>query len=480
MVVIKSAFKLLSILRIGTLSGVAVPLVQVRSDGMVSRHTLQLEEIMKSLTWFDAPSNRHKTLPLRDLRLFLPSQSRPKKGADSPSHNGAGLQGSPGSLGKEIGLCAIMPRPKAKCYLLDLGALKLLCMSKRVEVLYTDSSNRRQSVNQFVDELCASIALNRKEAKSDCESSLSFELQVLEAALTTIVNKFYKQLALVEPILDGLVSDTISLPTEIKVGRLAALKKSLFAYNQGVQSITNAIKELLSNNRDMADMYLRHVPREEDEHEEVEFLLEAYVADLVDIEMEAVGMIAQIEDTMELISLHLNSQRNRIIKLSLVMEMLAVTAASGAVVGSIFGMNLTSGFEQSPSAFYWVTGGCTALMASILTGFLLRFRHLVVARPAGVEHQHSAMKHFFTYIDDIESRVRLAESISRPEFETIVSSVIGGSVDPKEIDLFFRVLDGNRNNRIEASELPPLPVSRSKMNLHQVGPAPPSEPKTMA
>ena len=62
------------------------------------------------------------------------------------------------------------------------------------------------------------------------------------------------------------------------------------------------------------------------------------------------------------------------------MEMLAVTAGSGAVIGSIFGMNLLSGIENHPSAFYWVTGGTTLIMSSILIGLFLRFRHLVVAR----------------------------------------------------------------------------------------------------
>ena len=79
---------------------------------------------------------------------------------------------------------------------------------------------------------------------------------VLETALSCVVTKFYRQLALVEPLLDGLVDDATCQPTEIKVGRLAALKKSLFAYNQDVQAIIQAIKELLSSNRDMADMFL--------------------------------------------------------------------------------------------------------------------------------------------------------------------------------------------------------------------------------
>ena len=61
------------------------------------------------------------------------------------------------------------------------------------------------------------------------------------------------------------------------------------------------------------------------------------------------------------------------------------------------------------------------------------------SRPSSVEHQHSAMKHFFSYVDDIETKVRLTESITRTEFETIVRKIIGNDVDPKEIDLFFKV-----------------------------------------
>ena len=208
--------------------------------------------------------------------------------------------------------------------------------------------------------------------------------------------------------------------------------------------------------------------KDSNDHEEVEFLLEAYVADLAEIEMEATGMIAQIEDSMEVISLHLNSQRNRIIKLSLIMEMLAVTAGSGAVIGSIFGMNLKSGLEESGTGFYVVTGITTFIMSSILVGLLLRFRHLVVARPAGVDHQHSALKHFFSYVDAIETKVRLSDSITRKEFEAIVRKIIGDpGVDPKEIDLFFKVLDNNKNNCIELSELPPLPESRSKLRAFE-------------
>jgi len=460
--------KPLSFSRISALPGIEVPLVHIRSDGSVTRKTSTLDDIMRNLTWIDEKGKKQK-MPLRDLRCFIPSHGLNKKSIESPLQS---IHASP--FHKEIGLPAIMPRAKARCYLLDLGLLKLLCRQDSADILYSDDSNNnlRNYVNSFVSELKASLAQNSRLGGGAASSSdlnheqqhepIAFEIQVLETALSCVVTKFYKQLALVEPLLDGLIDDATSQPTEIKVGRLAALKKSLFEYNQGVQAIIQAIRGLLSNNRDMADMYLGAIHKDSNDHEEVEFLLEAYVADLAEIEMEATGMIAQIEDSMEVISLHLNSQRNRIIKLSLIMEMLAVTAGSGAVIGSIFGMNLKSGLEESGSGFYVVTGITTFMMSSILVGLLLRFRHLVVARPvAGVDHQHSALKHFFSYVDAIETKVRLSDSITRKEFEAIVRKIIGDpGVDPKEIDLFFKVLDNNKNNCIELSELPPLPSSK--------------------
>ena len=88
------------------------------------------------------------------------------------------------------------------------------------------------------------------------------------------------------------------------------------------------------------------------------------------------------------------------------------------------------------------------------------FVYIIFFRPATVEHQHSAFKHFFSYVDTIETKVRLNDSISRKEFEAIVKGIIGEGVDPNEIDLFFEILDSDKNDCIEISELPPLPALR--------------------
>ena len=77
------------------------------------------------------------------------------------------------------------------------------------------------------------------------------------------------------------------------------------------------------------------------------------------------------------------------------------------------------------------------------------------------QHQHNAYKHFFSYVDTIETKMRLNDdSISRKEFESIVKTIIGECVDPNEIKLYFEILDSDKNDCIEISELPPLTASR--------------------
>ena len=100
-------------------------------------------------------------------------------------------------------------------------------------------------------------------------------------------------------------------------------------------------------------------------------------------------------------------------------------------------------------------------MFSVSTILFLRFRKLLQAAPNDLS-QHSALRHFFSYIEVIEAKVKLKDSISRSEFEAIVNSVIGNTVDPREIDIFFKVLDGNQNSRLELTELPPINAFRSK------------------
>ena len=74
-------------------------------------------------------------------------------------------------------------------------------------------------------------------------------------------------------------------------------------------------------------------------------LLGSYFSELVEMETQMTSIIENIEDTDNFIATHLDSVRNELMKMSLFMEVGALTMAFGAVVGGVFGMNLTNGIE---------------------------------------------------------------------------------------------------------------------------------------
>ena len=80
-----------------------------------------------------------------------------------------------------------------------------------------------------------------------------------------------------------------------------------------------------------------------------------------------VRMRMRIMMTMMLTMLEL-SLRNKMIRLGLFMEMGAVALGSGAVVGGVFGMNLTHGLEEHPAAFMVTLGGISLVMTTIFAG----------------------------------------------------------------------------------------------------------------
>ena len=84
-----------------------------------------------------------------------------------------------------------------------------------------------------------------------------------------------------------------------------------------------------------------------------------------------------VEETNQFINTHLDTVRNRILRMSLFMEMGTLSLASGAVIAGVFGMNLLHGVEESPTAFYFVAGGMAAFMVAVYGGVAFKYNRLV-------------------------------------------------------------------------------------------------------
>ena len=80
-------------------------------------------------------------------------------------------------------------------------------------------------------------------------------------------------------------------------------------------------------------------------------------------------------------ALRLDSARNQLLQMDVVLSVVTMAAGLGAVVTGIFGMNLRSGWEATPDAFVVtsaVVGGAIALFTVALY-FFVRRRGLLVS-----------------------------------------------------------------------------------------------------
>ena len=94
---------------------------------------------------------------------------------------------------------------------------------------------------------------------------------------------------------------------------------------------------------------------EEREVEEVEDLLEYYLQRAATTQSEAERLLAGARDLEESIGVSLSARRFEVNRLELMLSIASFAAALGAMVASIFGMNLRSTLEMSVIGFWGTT-----------------------------------------------------------------------------------------------------------------------------
>ena len=108
----------------------------------------------------------------------------------------------------------------------------------------------------------------------------------------------------------------------------------------------------------------------EEEHEGVEALLEAYYMH-VDFSFARLAELRDaVEDTEDLAEISLDSQRNALIKIDLVISNATLAVGVFGVVAGAFGMNLPVPLRSDPGAFSEVlivsAAACSALFLGVL------------------------------------------------------------------------------------------------------------------
>ena len=446
-------------------------LEELREDEKLNREKLSNNNKLKKCA---------ARMPVHDLRIFFRhiTHSQVNLGHDSDHIKVYGGPKYP----------AILPRPSAGCFLLELEHIKLICTTSRCIILHpkqtSESDNGRQvdnagasmalesSVDNFVTDLkrhlvhehglhkqtdplqtCITPVYKDDEPyfpeaapiASTRPPHFSFELTVLETAFSTVIDKLRKYQADMKPILDLLIHESLSAspPTEAMLRKTLAFKQSMTKFDHDLSAIKVVIQNVLSNDQDMADLTNLEQAGQADvsDHEEVELLLEAFEADLNYISIELNKMKADVDDMENFVNIHLSSTRNRIIQLTLFLDMATVSIGIGAVFAGICGMNLKNGFEDNDTAFFTAAGIIILVVVALSFLFLGHYKLLYSdTREAQKQHFH-VLKNFLEVIDEVEARLKAERvkddgNMTKQQLKKVLASIVNAQAD--EIDLIFK------------------------------------------
>lgn len=210
----------------------------------------------------------------------------------------------------------------------------------------------------------------------------SFELRTLEAALASVAASLEAEYLFAKKDVnaallgvDEQMSEKEEESVHMALRKMLDMARRLADIEQRARLVRNALQEFLAEDQDMADLYLtdkkngkRHSM---EDHEEVEYLFEAYFRAHDSVVQESSALLANVHRTDETIRSILANRRNQIMILETKVEIAMLSMAVATLVAGWYGMNTVNFFEESVYAFGVIVTG-SLFGGSVIWMFLLR------------------------------------------------------------------------------------------------------------
>jgi magnesium transporter len=177
---------------------------------------------------------------------------------------------------------------------------------------------------------------------------------------------------------------TSSIPGDHVQEQLRILKDRAREMEGRVQGFVRAINQILDDEEDMALMNLSRLitnperfiqPVSQDvlneESDEPELILEVYLQQALSEVNALVLLKGNITNTEELVSLQMDTIRNRLLYINTVVSAVSLSVTVASLVGSLFGMNLKNHMEDDPNLFVEVVSGTLVGVVVMLVSILV-------------------------------------------------------------------------------------------------------------
>lgn len=268
--------------------------------------------------------------------------------------------------------------------LLNLGSLRAIAMRDRVLIF---DYNRRGG-RAFVDTLMPRI--NPRSMNGG--PSMPFELEVVESALISRIQRLEQRLMDIEPRVQALLEVLPNRLTADILEELRISKQRLVELGSRAGALRQMLLDLLEDpheirricimgrnctlkrgNDDMECSLPLDKQIAEEEEEEIEMLLENYLQRCESCHGQAERLLDSAKEMEDSIAVNLSSRRLEVSRFELLLQVGTFCVAVGALIAGIFGMNLRSYLEEQPFAFWLTTCG---IIIGAAVGFFLMYSYL--------------------------------------------------------------------------------------------------------
>ncbi|KAJ5719986.1 hypothetical protein N7493_006864 [Penicillium malachiteum] len=269
----------------------------------------------------------------------------------------------------------ILVRPSA--ILINLLHLRVLIKADRVLVFDAYGSTDSYMQSLFIYDLEGKLRQKVSQV-AQAGQALPYEFRALEAVLISVTAGLEEEF---NGVRDPVVRVLRALEEDIdrdKLRHLLIYSKKLGTFEQKARLVRDAIDDLLEADDDLAAMYLTErstgKERDEDDHQEVEMLLESYHKVCDEIVQASGNLVTNIRNTEEVNSLML---------LDLKFSIGTLALAAGTLFSALYGMNLKNFIEESDFGFGGVSVICFALTGIVSVYGLAKLRKLQRVRMWG-------------------------------------------------------------------------------------------------
>jgi magnesium transporter len=307
----------------------------------------------------------------------------------------------------------ILVRPSA--ILINLLHLRVLIQSDRVLVFDAYGSTDSYTQSLFMYDLEGKLRQKADPRSPNSSSYLPYEFRALEAVLISVTSGLEAEFALVRDPVTHILRELEEDIDREKLRHLLIHSKKLGTFEQKARLVRDAIEDLLNADDDLAAMYLTkkkelakqtsmttsttssaststssasvstgttsHEP--EEDHQEVEMLLESYHKICDEITEISNNLISNIRNTEEVVKAILDANRNQLMLLEIKFSVGTLGLAGGTLVAGLYGMNLNNFIEETDWGFGSVSAVCFGLSAIVCVEGMRRLRKVQKVRMWG-------------------------------------------------------------------------------------------------